>query len=115
MRQFHHPERREHQRRGQVEGEQSCRQVDLADIVEHPRHDAPAVEIGSVGRQGALAPGAAGDVGERFGGEPPFRSLLERIGIERHDGPLSGDAAEIDVTLKLQGGGRVWHGVSGFG
>jgi hypothetical protein len=99
VRELEHPDGREQERVRQAPPEQLDAGVPSLDVAQHPGHDPPPVECGTIGGHRALVARARGHVGERLGAHAFLRRRLEPVSVEWNVRPPAADAVEVDPCL----------------
>ncbi len=99
MRHLEHADGGEDERARQSGAEELDGRVSHRDVVQHARHDPPALERGAVLPHRLLRARSARDVRERLGGHHVLSTLLEAL--DRHRDPRARAAGASDVHLEL--------------
>jgi hypothetical protein len=94
-----HPDRRQQQRRRNLEPEHGGAQVAFADVAQHPRHDPLAPQRVAIGAHRVLAAGAGADVGGGLGVHRLDRALLELGDRDRELRLLAAETAGVDLAV----------------
>jgi hypothetical protein len=99
VRQLENGDRREQERALEPPREALDAGVPFRHVVQHPRHDPPALERGAIRLDRALEASAACDVCERSARHRLERQLFEGISGDRDGLPSRSQAAEVDLLL----------------
>ena len=103
-------DRRQEDGRREIDPGDARRQVAVGDVAQHPRHDPPALERGTVGAHRRSAAGARVDVGRGSRLHRLLRGPLELPPVNRERLSLAAEAAHVDLAVVVgERGRRVAH------